>query len=69
MGFYYINKKSFYLLLNLGIFMLRIKLKRVEFKNKIKDKLSTLEISDKALYLACCLPDNQFFGIFKYIFT
>ena len=69
MGFYYINEKNFYLLLNLGIFMLRIKLKREEFKNKIKDKLSTLEISDKALYLACCLPDNQFFGIFKYIFT
>ena len=69
MGFYYINKKSFYLLFNLGIFMLRIKLKNEEFKNKIKEKLSNLDDSDKVLYNVCCLPNNQFFGIFKYIFV
>ena len=34
MGFYYINKKSFYLLLNLGIFFLRITVKKEEFKKK-----------------------------------
>lgn len=69
MGFYYSNKKNFYLLLNLGIFYLRIKLKNKEFKKKIEEKLPNLDISDRALYNACCLPDNQFFGIFKYIFV
>jgi hypothetical protein len=68
MGFYYINKDSYYLLLYQGIFMLRVKLKKEEFKNKVKEKLSTMNYSDKALYYACCLPDNPFFCIFKYIF-
>ena len=69
MGFYYINKKTFYLLLNLGIFMLRIKSKKNEFRKKIEEKLTNLDHSDKALYKACCLPDNPFFSIFKYIFV
>ena len=69
MGFYYINKKNFYLLLNLGIFMLRVKLKNKEFNKKIKDNLNNLDIVDKAVYFTCCLPDNQFFEIFKYIFV
>ncbi len=69
MGFYFIREKDYYLLLYIGIFMLRIKLKNTEFKNKIKEKLPKLDISDKALFLTCSLPDNQFFGIFKYIFA
>lgn len=69
MGFYYINKKSFYLLLNLGIFFLRIKVKKEEFRKKIEEKYDSLDYSDKALFKTCCLPDNPFFGIFKYIFV
>ena len=69
MKFYYINKKPFYLYLNLGIFMLRVKLKNDDFKDKIKENLKNLNYSDKALYNICCLPDNQFFGIIKYIFN
>ena len=69
MGLYYINQKDFYLLLYLGIFMLRVKLKKEEFKKQIKDKLCTMNNSDKMLYYTCCLPDNQFFGIFKYIYA
>lgn len=48
------------------LFMLRKKLKKEEYKNKIKDELQ--KSSDKAIYKACCLPDNQFFGIIKYIY-
>lgn len=69
MGFYYINKKNFYQLLNLGFFELRVKLKNVEFKRKIVEKINQLEYSDKVLFKACCLPDNPFYGVFKYIFV
>jgi hypothetical protein len=69
MGFYYINKKSFYLLINLGIFMLRVKCKNNEFKKKLEEKIEKLDYSDKALLKACCLPDNPFFSVFKYIFV
>lgn len=68
MGFYFVKEEDYYLLLYLGIFMLRIKLKKKDFKNKIMEKLPTMDISDKALFHTCSLPNNQFFGIFKYIF-
>ena len=48
------------------LLILRKKLKKEEYKNKIKDQLQ--KSSDKAIYKACCLPDNQFFGIIKYIY-
>ena len=66
MGFYYIKEKSFYLFSYDGIFKLRIKLKREEFRKKIN--YESLKYSDKALYKICSLPDNPFFGIIKYIF-
>lgn len=69
MGFYYINKKYFFLYLNLGVFMLRVKLKSDYYKNKIKENLNNIDYSDKALFNVCCLPDNQFFGVVKYIFN
>lgn len=69
MGFYYINKKTFYLLLNLGIFILRVKAKKEKFKKKIEENFDSLDYSDKALFKTCCLPDNPFFEIFKYIFV
>ena len=52
MGFYYINKKTFYLLLNLGIFILRVKAKKEEFKKKIEENFNSLDYSDKALFKA-----------------
>ena len=69
MGYYYINKRNYYQLLNLGFFQLRVKLKKEEFKKKIEAKLNQLDYSDQVLFKACCLPDNPFFGIFKYIFV
>ena len=69
LGFYYINKKGFYLLLYFGIISLRIKLKREEFKNKIEQKVNQMSYSDKALYKTCTLPTNPFYNIFKYIFS
>ena len=69
LGFYYINKRNFYLLLYLGIIYLRIKLRKEEFKNKIDEKVNQMSYSDKALYKACILPNNQFHEIFKYIFV
>ena len=67
MGFYYINKKSFYLFSYKGLFALRIKLKNEKFKEKIFENFDKLKFSDIALLKACDLPDNQFFGIIKYI--
>ena len=67
-GFYFIDKKAFYLNLYLGYFILRNKAKKDDFKNIIKEKLKQLDISNLTLYRACCLPDNQFYEIFKYIY-
>ena len=68
MGFYFVKEKLFYLFSYDGLFRLRVKLKNEEFKKKIFDNFNNLKFSDKALCKACCLPDNQFFGIIKYIF-
>ena len=68
MGFYFVKEKSFYLFSYDGLFRLRVKLKNEDFKKKIYDNFNNLKFSDKALCKACCLPDNQFFGIIKYIF-
>ena len=69
LGFYYINKRNFYLLLYFGIIYLRIKLRKEEFKNKIDEKVNQMSYSDKTLYKTCALPNNQFHEIFKYIFV
>ena len=69
LGFYYINKRIFYLLLYNGFFCLRVKLRKEEFKNTIDEKKNQMSYSDKALYKACSLPNNQFYEIFKYIFV
>ena len=68
-SFYHINKFTFYISFYLGYFMLRIKLKNEDFKNKIEENIKNLDYSDKILYKSCCLPDNQFFAIFKFIFN
>ena len=69
MSFYHINKFTFYITFYLGYFWLRIKLKKKEFKNNVEENIKNLNYSDKALYKSCCLPDNQFYAIFKYIFN
>ena len=68
LGFYYVKEKSFYIFSYDGFFRLRVKLKNEEFRKKIFEKFDNLKYSDKVLFKACCLPDNQFFGIIKYIF-
>ena len=67
MGCYYMNKREFYLLLYYGIYCLRVKLRKEEFKDKIVGKLEQINYSDKALYKLCTLPNKQFYEIFKYI--
>ena len=67
LGFYYINKKAFYLFSCLGFFLLRIKLKNENFKENAIKKLDKIKYSDKAVFKTCCLPDNPFFEIIKYI--
>jgi len=66
MGCYYLNRKLFSLILYSGMLYLRIKLKDEKFKNEIKNRLSEMDITDKALYYTCLLPSNQFYGIIKY---
>lgn len=66
MGYYYLNRKNFSLVLYSGLLYLRIILKDKNFKENIKKKLDTLTFEEKALYLTCTLPDNTFFGIVKY---
>jgi len=68
MGFYYIKEKLFYLFSYDGLFRLRVKLKNEEFRKKVFENFERYKFSDKALCKACILPDNQFFGIIKYIF-
>ena len=67
LGFYYLNKKVFHLVSHFGFFLLRIKLKNQEFKEKILKILDKMKYSDKALFKTCCLSDNTFFEIIKYI--
>ena len=68
MGFYYVKEKSFYLFSFLGMFSLRVKLKNEEFKKNIFDNIEKYKFSDQTLLKVCTLPDNQFFGIIKFIF-
>ena len=51
-----------------GIFSLRIKAKKEEYKTKIENKLKDKDMSDKnkILFRICCLPDYQFFNIVKF---
>ena len=66
MGCYYLKRKYLSLILYSGILYLRIKLKDEKYKNEIKKKINDMDISDKALYMACLLPQNHFIGIIKY---
>ena len=65
-GCYYLNRKFFSIILYSGVLYLRIKLRDEKFKNEIKNRLSEMDISYRALYFTCLLPSNQFFGIIKY---
>ena len=69
LGFYYINKRGFYLLFYHGFISLRVKLRKEEFKKKIDEKVNQMSYSDKALYKACALPNHQYHEIFKYLFV
>ena len=59
------RKKYLYNLLN-GVFELRYKLKKSDFKEKVEKKLEKLDENKKILYRICQLPDNQFFNVMKY---
>ena len=67
LGFYYINTKFYHLFAYYGFFLLRIKLKKEEFKEKTLKNINKMKYSDKVLFKACCLPNNPFFEIIKYI--
>ena len=68
-GFYYMNKRTYYLMSYFGILCLRVKLKNQDFKNALEKKIGKFNYSDKALYKTCLLPNSQFFEVFKFIFA
>lgn len=65
-GFHYLSRTQFSLVLYSGLLYLRIKLKDPEFRKEIKSKLDNMEYSEKVLFNTCILPDSTFFGIVKY---
>ena len=66
-GASYINFRYYYLLLTLGYFELKKKVKNKLFKKNIEAKYNQLNESDKALFKASCLRSDLFFSIIKYI--
>ena len=69
MGFYYINIAHYYLVFYYGVFELRVKLKRKEYKNEIEKNKDKMSLSDKAIFMTACLPSNQFYGILRFAFS
>ena len=63
----YINFRYYYLLLTIGYFELKKKVKNKLFKKNIEAKYNQLNESDKALFKASCLRSDLFFSIIKYI--
>lgn len=62
----YLDKRKYYISLYSGVFYLRLKMKKEDYRKnmdiKIKDKPEHLQV----LYRTCSLPDNSFFGVMKY---
>ena len=63
---YYISRKKYISMIYSGIFSLRIKIKDLDFKEKVENKLKKMDEKYNILYRICQLPDNQFFNIIKY---
>ena len=63
---YYLDSKTYNIVVYSGIFYLRLRLKNKEFREKILKKLDNLEENLKILYRVCTLPDNLFFNIAKH---
>jgi len=61
-GLAYIPSKIFHLLLSLGYFELKYKLKNKDFKNAVLSKYDQLSESDKVLYKVCCLDNDDLFN-------
>ena len=63
---YFVKRKLYAFYSYNGVFKLRIKMKKEEYRKQIESKKSSLKDKNQILYKVCSLPDNQFFNIIKY---
>ena len=63
---YFVKRKLYAFYSYNGVFKLRIKMKKEEYRKQIESKKSSLNDKNQILYKVCSLPDNQFFNIIKY---
>lgn len=67
-GGYYLSQREYFLNFNWIYALFRLKLKNKEYKEKMEKKVKEMSYEEKAIFKLCCLPDNQYFGVFKYMF-
>ena len=63
----YINIYDYLVATTIGYFELKKKLRKEDFKQKILKNFNNLSESNKALFHACCLTNDVFKEIFKYL--
>ena len=64
--FYYMKKLDYILQIYSGVLSLKVKLKDIDFKEKVEKKLSKMSKKNKLFYRICYLPNNLYFGVIKY---
>ena len=64
--FYYMKKLDYILQIYSGVLSLKVKLKDIDFKEKVEKKLSKMSKKNKLFYRICSLPNNLYFGVIKY---
>ena len=64
--FYYMKRLDYVLQIYSGVLSLKVKLKEIDFRQKIEKKLSKMSKKNKLFYRICSLPDNLYFGVIKY---
>ena len=67
LGFYYIDRKLYLMILYYGFLCLRAKLKNDKYYNSIKEKIKKMDYENIVLLKTCLLPKHEFMGILKYI--
>lgn len=69
MGWYYIAQKEYTFLKFFGFFMLRIRLKKEKYRHEKESFLNKMSYDNQVIFRTCCLPDNQFYVIMKFVFN
>ena len=67
LGFYYIDRKLYLMILYYGFLCLRTKLTNNKYYNSIKENIKKMDYENQVLFKTCLLPKNEFMGIMKYI--